>query len=501
VSRPVRSVAIVGRDGAAWLTALGLQRAFGRQGVSITVVELPSMTRSVDVQVALPALEGLHRLLGLDEITVLAECSGVYALGQQFANWSRARPAFVHAYDSHGAPIRRVEFLQHWLKARGEGMNVALEDFSMGAAAAKHGRYIVHNEATSGFSKARSGYHLDAVAYVRMVRHQAVLAGVQRVAGVLDQVTAGPNGIASVSLVGGQSVAADLFIDATGVEANLIGKALESPFESWSQWFGCDRILAASGPRMNPLPAMSRISAFKAGWVGMFPLRDRTPVVAAYDSRRMSDEEMLQSARVLTGLRLGDAVVTPFEVGFRPGAWRGNCVAIGEAAACLEPLDAGPLHMVHVGLSHLIALFPVDADAMLEAQAFNDAMGAHARHLRDFQMTHYRLNGRLDEPFWDRLREAEPPPELAYKLDLFAARGAVALYDDETFQEENWTSILIGHGLFPRGHDPQADAMAPEDQIETFKRMLGFIAAEVRDMPSVEAQLELFAPAPSSASF
>ena len=32
-----------------------------------------------------------------------------------------------------------------------------------------------------------------------------------------------------------------------------------------------------------------------------------------------------------------------------------------------------------------------------------------------------------------------------------------------------------------RGYDPQADAMAPEDQIQTFKRMLGFIAAEVRE--------------------
>ncbi|MBW8860171.1 MAG: tryptophan 7-halogenase, partial [Caulobacter sp.] len=89
----------------------------------------------------------------------------------------------------------------------------------------------------------------------------------------------------------------------------------------------------------------------------------------------------------------------------------------------------------------------------------------------------------------------------AYKLDLFGARGAVALYEDETFQEENWISILIGHGLIPRSHDPQADAMPAEEQIQSFKRMLGFIAAEVREMPSIEAQLELFAPPPSSASF
>jgi tryptophan halogenase len=501
VSRPIRSVAIVGRDVAAWLTALGVQRAFGRQGISVTVVELPSTLRAVDAVVALPALEGLHRLLGLDESEVLAACAGVYVLGQQFANWSRSRPAFVHAYDSQGAPLHQVEFLQHWLKARSEGLNVALEDFSLGAVAAKQGRFIVHNDATDTFSKARNGYHLDASAYVRFLRGKAIQAGAQRVSGGLDRVARASRDIVSVTLVGGATIAADLFVDASGADAVLTGKALEVPFESWSPWFGCDRVLAASGPRMSPLPAMSRISAFRAGWTGMFPLQDRTPVVSVYDSRRVTDEDMLQSASILAGMKLGDAVVSPFASGARIAPWTGNCVAIGEAAVVLEPLDAAPLHMIHLGLSHLISLFPVDADHLLEAKPYNEAVLAHARNLRDFQIAHYRLNERLDEPFWDAARAAEPPPGLAYKLDLFAARGAVALYDDETFHEENWTSILIGHGLIPRAHDPQADAVSRDEQIQSFQRMLSFIAAEVREMPSIEAQLELFAPMPSSSSF
>jgi len=501
VSRPVRNVVIVGRDAAAWLTALGLKRAFGRQGVNVTVLELPSMVRSADVLVGLPTLEGLHRLLGLDTDDMLAATAGAYALGQQFANWSQARPPFVHAYDTHGAPIHRIDFLQHWLKARSEGMNVPLEEFSLGAAAAKHGRFVVHGDATSGFSKARAGYHLDASAYIRLVRQKAIELGVQRQAGKLGEVVRSDSGIVSVSLAGGEPLAADLFVDASGVDAVLIGKVLEQPLESWSPWFGCDRVLVTSGPKLNPLPAMSRISGFKAGWIGMFPLRDRTPVVAAYDSRRISDAEMLQSASVLCGMRLGDAFVAPCEPGMRSAPWTGNCVAIGEAAVVLEPLDAASLHMIHVGLSHLITLFPVSAEAMLEAEPFNTSMQNHARNLRDFQIVHYRLNGRLDEPFWDRARETPPPPELAAKLDLFAARGAVALYDDETFQEENWASVLIGHGLIPRGYDPQVDTLAPDELIAAFQRMLGFIASTVRDMPSVEAQLELFAPLPSNASF
>jgi tryptophan halogenase len=501
MSGPVRNVVIVGRDAAAWLTALGLRRAFGRQGVNVTVLELPSMVRSADVLVGLPTLEGLHRLLGLDTDDMLAATAGAFALGQQFANWSQGRPPFVHGYDTHGAPIHRIDFLQHWLKARSEGMNVPLEEFSLGAAAAKHGRFVVHGETTSGFSKARAGYHLDATAYVLQVRQRAIAAGVQRQAGLLGEVVRSDAGIASVSLIGGEPVTGDLFIDASGPDAVLIGKTLEQPLESWSSWFGCDRVLVTSGPKLNPLPAMSRISAFRAGWIGMFPLRDRTPVIAAYDSGKISDAEMLQNASVLCGMRLGDAFVAPSAPGMRNAPWTGNCVAIGEAAVALEPLDAAPLHMIHVGLSHLITLFPVRAGVMPEADPFNTSMQNHARNLRDFQIAHYRLNERLDEPFWDKAREAEPPPELATRLDLFAARGAVALFDDETFQEENWASVLIGHGLIPRGYDPQLEALASDELIQAFKSMLGFIAAAVRDMPSVEAQLELFSPLPSNASF
>jgi tryptophan halogenase len=70
--------------------------------------------------------------------------------------------------------------------------------------------------------------------------------------------------------------------------------------------------------------------------------------------------------------------------------------------------------------------------------------------------------------------------------------------EDETFQEENWTSVFIGHHLTPQSWDPLVDKIPEQEQIANFQKILRFIAAEVKTMPSLQAHLELNAPGVSS---
>ncbi|MDB5430033.1 MAG: hypothetical protein JWP35_1149 [Caulobacter sp.] len=490
MSRPVNTVVVVGRDAAAWLTAFGLRYAFGRTGVAVTVVELPSMLSPVDVYPSLPTLGGLHGLLGVDEREAVAACAGVYCLGQRFANWSGGSAPFVHAYDTQPIGLNNVSLLQYWVKARGEGLAIAFDDFSLGATMAKQGRIELDADVSDSFSRPAHGYQFDAVAYVAMIKQRALRAGVTVMAGGVGAVKVEGERITSITLADGRTVEADLFVDASGAEAVLMRHMPGDGFESWSRWLACDRMLTASGQRLDPLPAYAQIAAFQAGWIGLYPLQDRTAIVACYDSGKLSDGEMLNTLPVLTGMRLqGEAVASALAPGYRPRPWIGNCVAIGETAVALEPLDAVSLHIVQTGLSHLISFFPVDADHMLEAGVYNAGLARHAENIRDFQIAHYRLNQRRDEPFWDRAREMSLPPTLDYKMQLFSARGAVALYDDEAFQASNWASIFIGHGLMPRAYDPLVDMLAHDDQVMQLKRMLSFIAQEVKAMPALESQL------------
>jgi tryptophan halogenase len=196
---------------------------------------------------------------------------------------------------------------------------------------------------------------------------------------------------------------------------------------------------------------------------------------------------MQQALPILAGMAVGgDAAVAELRPGMRPRPWIGNCVAVGEAAISLDPLDAVQLHLVHIGVSHLITFFPVDADEMPEAAVYNRALASHARNLRDFQIAHYKLNRRYDEPFWDEAREVEGPESLDAKIRLFAARGKTLLYDDESFQEQNWSAVLIGHGVAPASYDPRVDRIAPEEHIAMVQQRLRDVAIEVKAMPRVE---------------
>ena len=499
MDKSVRKIAIVGRDAGAWLSALTLQRSFGHTGVEVELIELPSLLGPQDAYVTLPPQHAFHDLLGLDEDRLLNACSGLYTLGQRFSNWAGAAEPFLHAYDTHGASLSHVDFLQYWLEARAKGLQVPLEDFSLGAAAAKQGRFVVFNEATSSFSNAAYGYHLDAIPYLQAIGKAALRAGLKHTRAIVQAVDTDSDTIRAVHLHGDATVEADLFIDASGPSGDLIRHIEQDNWQGWAQWLPCDRLFVASAPALKPVPSFAEVSAFASGWIGLHPLADRTAVIAAYSSEHTDDAEIAQMVAALSGLRIeGDAAVSHISPGSRNAQWIGNCVAIGDTGVHLDPLDGVSLHMLHTGLAYLASLFPVDRNDMKEARVYNSKMAAHAQGLRDFQIAHYKLNQRFDYTFWNDARGVEVPETLATKLKLFRARGIVAMQEFETFQEENWTSIFIGHGLIPDSYDPLVEKTPEQEKIENFQHMLKFIASEVETMPSLQAHIELHAPAASS---
>ena len=146
----VSEVVLVGRDAPVWLAACVLQQALAPAGVKITVVELPSRLHAADAYATLPALEPLHTRLKIDESKLIGVTRGAFTLGKRFVDTSGSAPAFFHAYGSHGARIDRKEFLPCWLRARKLGLEVALEDFCLTAAAAKQGRMLVPDSGDRG---------------------------------------------------------------------------------------------------------------------------------------------------------------------------------------------------------------------------------------------------------------------------------------------------------------------------------------------------------------
>jgi tryptophan halogenase len=420
----IRKVVVVGRDEALWLSAHVLWQAFHNADVQVVAVELPSFLRQGDVCPTLKTMEVYHNLMGLKEAFVMQASQATFSLGQRFVNWSKIRPSFTHGYSSYGHSINRTAFHQYWVKARAAGLKAEFDDFSINAAAAKQGRFFVPGGEIDSFATSDYGYNLGAVGYCNMLRSVAVQRKITHVTGRLAEVITDPTEghIKSVRLVGGETIEGDFFIDATGAESALLGNALRVGFDSWRQWFPCDRLLTTYAPPLSPLPGFSQISAFRSGWVGLYPLRDCTAVQQVYSSIDLKDDEAFEMAGMVSSLRLHPhAFVTPFEAGVRRSLWHKNCVAIGEAGVTLDPIDSARMQANLIGLSHLVSLFPTDRHCVLESQEYNRNVSQSLERIRDFQICHYLLNERFDQPLWSHCRSMTPPESLIYKLQLFSA--------------------------------------------------------------------------------
>src|SRR5205814_1673655 len=169
----------------------------------------------------------------------------------------------------------------------------ALEDYSIQATAAIRGRFTLPVHApNTPLNKLTYALHFDASSFAQYLRGFAQARGVQRTVGEVCGVTLSPaNGLVeSVALEGGDSVAADLFIDCSGFRGLLIEEALQTGYDNWSQWLPCDRALVVHSESARAPDPYTLVTARDAGWQWRIPLQHRNGNGYVYSSEFTTDD-------------------------------------------------------------------------------------------------------------------------------------------------------------------------------------------------------------------
>lgn len=465
------TVLIVGGGSAGWMTAAALSRAFGAR-LTVRVLEDPDHVIDTGVlapfEATLPSLTAFNASLGLDETALMVATNATFRLGTVFEDWTRRDHDYIHPFSEFGGTMDGVAFHHHWLRLKGAGKAGRLEEYSVAAVAARKGRFGRPSDDLRSVASTMSyGLHLDVAAYVAVLKAAAIARGVEVVEAAFADIERRPEGegLDAVVTDDGRRFEADLFIDATGQTGDLISR-LGTEWASYARWLPCDRIASAISAR--PVgPPLTEAKATRAGWLWRAPLRTGSATSRIWAS----------------ALASGTDDGTAFANGRRSATWVGNCVAIGLSATTLEPLEASGLHLVQSGVSKLIGLFPASAAMTASATEYNRLMAAEADRLRDLMILHYRANGRTGEPLWDAARNAPPPDELAHKIRMFAARGRVTLYDEETFEDPSWIAVFLGQGILPQRYHPLADQIPLDVLRVRLDRMRAVIAREADAMP------------------
>lgn len=468
----VGTVVVAGRDAPLWLAAATIRQALAPAGVTVRAVELPSALTPAHCYATQPALEALHGRLGIDESVLLRLGGGAFSLGLNVVDASGRTPPFLIPFGGFGSPIEGQDFFPFWLKARGLGLDVALEHFSLTAAAARQGRILFPDDDTETYGRADYGYHLPAIPYARSLKALAGHLGVEIHEAATVAPVQGAGGIEALLLDGDRRIRGDLFVDAGA------GLVAGRPRESWREAFPVDRALTAAGPRFASIPAYAELRAGEGGWTALHPAAARTHIVHAWSSLHRSDEDALDDAASASTLPLTDVVIRTLDPGRIAEPWADNCVAIGEAACTADPIhDVGP-HLVQLGLVHLLACFPASAGYAAQRAEYNRMMRSATDRVRNFQSAFY-IGSRFGGAFWDTARVARRSPELEHMLATFDARGVIAPFEDESFAPDSWRALLIGQGLVPGSYPPAIDRTDPLAIKDRFRAMLGFVRESV----------------------
>lgn len=445
---PIEKIVIVGGGVASWLAALALAR---KTACAITLLDTGGIDDSLGVPLAvettLPSISKLHGLLGLDEEKIVRQTGSSYTLGRALSNWTPPAGAAFHPFGEVGASLGPVGFQHLVARLRSDGQSVSLANYSLGALCAQSGRFAPSPASTrSVLSTMEYGLHLNVAEYRDYLKREASALGVVTLPGSPTEIILDDQGIIPTLVIDtGEIIAADLFLDCSGPARLISSKMPQSGFEDWSEYLPCNHVRTSASPSSAPPPLYAHIDAHESGW-------------QRFTSSRTLLEEVVVS-------QTADPDGHLFNSGRTEKPWADNCIAIGGAAAIIDPLSSTQMHLVGTAIARLLKLFPHDRSAPVEAAEYNRQTIEELENARDFAILHYKCNGRTGEAFWDERRAMAIPERLAHKIALYESCGRVALHDEESFEAWDWISVFDALGIRPRSYDSMANGI-PLDRIE-----------------------------------
>jgi tryptophan halogenase len=400
--------------------------------------------------------------------------------------------SFFHAWAPYQWPASALPFFPCWLKAQGAGLTARLEEYCLPAVAARQGRVVTTEDARG---PSHAGLHVEAARYAAYLKAAAGALAIPIVEARSVEVERGSGGITAVLIDGERArIEGQLFVDASGAEAALMGRLAAPDRLDGGAVSGVDRILTGRAPRFNRLPPLSEVRIGPSGWTALHPTQTLTAVTHVFTSATSSDDEAQRIAASNADVALQDVEIRGFRSGIHREPWQQNCVALGAAACVLDPLHDVAAFVLQLGIVHLLALLPDIPGAEAERAEYNRIMRSSLARIRDFQQAFYRLAPAAGA-FWEAGRECMPHAELEFKLAAFQARGLFAPMEDESFSVESWQAVLTGLGVRPSTLPPVVVGAATEPIAAELAQQHRAIRDAARRLPAHEDYLRRGAPA------
>jgi len=318
------------------------------------------------------------------------------------------------------------------------------------------------------------GFHIENRKLISTLEIIARQAGITIIDGTVEGVERGPQGVAAVHLKGGRRLDADFFIDASGFRSELLGKALEEPYVSFDKSLFCDRAVVGGWERTTePILPYTTAETMDAGWSWQIEHEHHVNRGYVYCSQAISDDEAAAEFRRKNPKVPDSMRVVKFRTGRYRRMWVDNVLAIGNSGGFVEPLEATALMVVCAECETLVET--LSESGLTPTQSMRDLYNKHLveswDEIRDFLALHYKLNTRLDTPFWRQCRTDTDLHRLDTFLKYYEENGPSALgryvlpREPGAFGVEGYLVMLVGNC-----HPYQARYKPSSGELQIWKR-------------------------------
>jgi len=415
-----------------------------------------------------PTAYSFNLSAGVSEPRLILGTDTAFSWGTRFDDWGASHPSWVQCFHLPLPVVGGVVYHQHLLRL-GVG---ELEPLLLPAVAARRGVFAHPPENGSGpLSRAEYGYQFDPYSYREPFGMSATSSGAQVIAADIAEVDCREGRIVALRLANGQSVTGDLFVDCTGPDARLL-----SPLGVRAPQGRQLKAALSHSPGGKPGAPCRILVARDFGWQSETSLQSGRARLTIFAPET---EALALAAHGATPSHHGEVVI-----GRRDVAWAGNCVALGHAAAVIEPLTHAPMLVLQREIERLLTLIPVSHDMFVERREFNRQGAADHRHAENFHRALFETELPFDTAYWLAARAMPVHETLALKLTQFASRGLLVAFDLELFNAEEWTIQHFGLGRRAARYDRLADQQ-PVNELQTaFRNSAREIEKLVTSMPS-----------------
>lgn len=406
--------------------------------------------------------------IGVSEPEILLETQTAFSLGTHYQNWGAEKREWIQSFHTPLPLFDGVGF-HHFLKRRQKQTSekIPLENYIMSVQAAKKNVFAHPPEGKNNPLKTvEYGYHFSPEDWRNFFAARNRKGRAEIIENEISKTDIIQHQIGAIHLNAGEKIEADLFIDCSTKGALISKISNESGNVS-----GNLTAFASYVTSQKPGSICRSLHGADFGWRSETSLQNALMELTVF-----LPEDRGKALLEHKSLKFTEANLTLFK---RIEPWTGNCVAMGQAAATMEPLTPAPIILLQNDIERILELFPVSQDMTVEQREYNRRFNDNYDHMALFSQAFFKTHASTQSPYWSERLSNFEDERLDIKITQFESRGILVQYDYEPFSAEDWTMLHFGMGRIPKRYDPLAEKIAApqiEQKLEQIKKAINMMA-------------------------